>query len=464
MPALQILTIRSHATILKRLEEDLNAISLVLKGNEAGFDRPISHDLIDSINKLEQLSLQLSKTELIRAQQLLRYLFSMLEKHGESILSSNTTRIQRKQLLARIETSSHNIGTVPQLNAAVELPASQFLPKRIEKTKNDWKEISCPNPSRTARTIEQGKLAFLMRDRKCSVRSALRAEIQNKQFYVVENGNMQQYLNLMDKEYYKEGLFDADHLQPSTGLINRLKEMVEYMNLDPFFKKDMLSSRYNDDYFIVNSDGNVSGNYWLYASHYNAMQNLWFLLSSDNSGDKVAMDPLQWLKNNTLGKEYLTYLSTHGKSIDQSGIFYSIKPEGMSLRSSFTRWIERNDRQLIRFCQSFSQFHHEVRDNTKAGLQSKKRMRSHPEMTAILSTTTHSMFNKANDESSLSSADAELQPEIDEIAQKKLRSNPQYQDLLSQTTKMQRDAIRTAKTEVVGQNKKDDTTSRFGKG
>ena len=46
------------------------------------------------------------------------------------------------------------------------------------------------------------------------------------------------------------------------------------------------------------------------------MQNLWFLLSSDNSGDgKVASDPLVWLETQDIGQEYLEALRSAGVSI-----------------------------------------------------------------------------------------------------------------------------------------------------
>ncbi|MCR9192772.1 MAG: hypothetical protein NXI01_08975 [Gammaproteobacteria bacterium] len=77
--------------------------------------------------------------------------------------------------------------------------------------------------------------------------------------------------------------------------------MVELMNYDPDFRREMENSIYNDGYFVPQGD-KVVGSYWLYMAHHNAMQNLWFLLGSDNAGGgKVATDPIEWLKDSSLG-------------------------------------------------------------------------------------------------------------------------------------------------------------------
>lgn len=125
--------------------------------------------------------------------------------------------------------------------------------------------------------------------------------------------------------------------------------MIEMMNYDPAFKKDMIESRFNDGYFILtnNPKSPVVGSYWLYQSYHNAMQNLWFLLSSDNSGGgKVAMDPVTWLENQEIGCEYLDNLRQQNKKIDKTGIFYSIQPGGQDLKNSFIQWAEEHNQRL----------------------------------------------------------------------------------------------------------------------
>lgn len=84
-------------------------------------------------------------------------------------------------------------------------------------------------------------MTFFCKGSQNSVRAALRDQVRNKKSSIVlMSEEKQYYLNLIDTEFYKPGLFDADHLQPSSGLIDRLKEMVEMMNIDPAFKKDMI--------------------------------------------------------------------------------------------------------------------------------------------------------------------------------------------------------------------------------
>ena len=238
-------------------------------------------------------------------------------------------------------------------------------------------------------------------------------------------------------------------MQPSSGLISRLKEMIELMNLDPTFKEDMINSEYNDDYFLEDEEGNIIGNYWLYASHYNAMQNLWFLLSSDNSGGgKVDADPISWLENNSVGKEYLKYLHDNGKFIDKSGIFYMVRPDAIALKESFTKWVEGNNLRLIKFCRLFSQVHHKLRDGIHDGIRTQKRFRSSSEMGMMLSTNAEIVLNKDPEESSVSDIDPELAEEADKLARKKLKSNPRHTALLMEAAQIQRDTIREARKEV----------------
>lgn len=263
----------------------------------------------------------------------------------------------------------------------------------------------------------------------------------------------QYYLNLIDTEFYKPGLFDADHLQPSSGLIERLKEMVEMMNIDPVFKRDMIESEYNDGYFIEKND-KVFGTYWLYASYYNAMQNLWFLLTSDNSGSgKVATDPIEWLESNDIGKGYLAYLKTSGRSIDRSGALYLVLPDGQGLKDSFVHWVETNNARLIRFCQLFSCFHQDVREQMEERIGSKKRHRSSAEVAMILDSATERAVNKGSDESSLDSDPIDRE-EVRLRTRKKLKINPNYQAALKETSKAERQAEREARQELAEEKRK----------
>ncbi len=454
MAKMKILDVRNPTTIINRLESDLRTISNGLKTeNHSGYEHPTPTELIEAIKNIDLMSRTLKNKDITRVQQLLRYLCFMLEHHESSILSSTASRAAKIQLREKLKELTNNIGTVPQLTTQVELPEKRFLPQKMNDTIKRWKKISCPNPKRTASSIEQGKITFLTRGGENAVRSALRAEIKAKKLATLDRESMQQYLNLLDTEYYKEELFDADHMQPSSGLISRLKEMIELMNLDPTFKEDMIDSEYNDDYFLEDEKGNIIGNYWLYASHYNAMQNLWFLLTSDNSGGgKVDADPISWLENNSVGKEYLKYLHDNGRFIDKSGIFYMVRPDAIALKESFTKWVEGNNLRLIKFCRLFSQIHHELRDGIHDGMRTQKRLRSDSEMGVMLSTNADIVLNKDPEESSVSDVDPELAEEADKLARKKLKSNSRHTALLMEAAQIQRDTIREARKEISAQH------------
>ena len=396
----------------------------------------------------------LGAKETTRSRQLLRYFIFLLNSYPTQLILPTSSRTAVNKLKQDIAAISKDIGVVPRLNCNVELPEKRFLPKNIEITKNKWKAIACPNPSRNASSIDTGKMTFFCKGSQNSVRAALRDQVRNKKSSIVlMSEEKQYYLNLIDTEFYKPGLFDADHLQPSSGLIDRLKEMVEMMNIDPAFKKDMIESQYNDDYFIE-ENGKVLGTYWFYASYYNAMQNLWFLLTSDNSGSgKVATDPIEWLESNDIGKGYLTYLKTSGRSIDKSGTLYLVLPDGQGLKDSFVHWVETNNARLIRFCQLFSRFHHDFREKMEERIDSKKRHRSSSEVAMILDSATERAVNKDSDESSLGS-DPIDRDEVRLRTRKKLKINPNYQAALKETSKAERQAEREARQEIAEEKRK----------
>ena len=203
MAKMKILDVRNPTTIINRLESDLQTISNALKTeNHSGYEHPTLIELIEAIKNIDLISRTLKNKDITRVQQLLRYLCFMLEHYESSILSSTASRTAKIELREKLKELTNNIGTVPQLTTHVELPEKRFLPQKMNDTIKRWKKISCSNPKRRATSIEQGKITFLTRGGENAVRSALRTEIQAKKLATLDRESMQQYLNLLDTEYY----------------------------------------------------------------------------------------------------------------------------------------------------------------------------------------------------------------------------------------------------------------------
>ncbi|MCR9192773.1 MAG: hypothetical protein NXI01_08980 [Gammaproteobacteria bacterium] len=221
MVKFRILQARSQ-TIISSLESDLNTVSQNLKsGGDLMFEHPTAAELTTAIKRIRALSEMLSKKELSRVRQLLKHFIFLLDKYEVQILSSSSTRLDKKALRDTMRGISEDIGVVPRLKSHPELPLPQFLPKKHVSTVKKWKRVACPNPSRSAKTIEGGKITFLSRDdsETSSVRAALKAAADTVSSAKVQLGPNTHYLNLSDCEYYQLGQLHADHFLPSAQLI-----------------------------------------------------------------------------------------------------------------------------------------------------------------------------------------------------------------------------------------------------
>ena len=197
------------------------------------------------------------------------------------------------------------------------------------------------------------------------------------------------------------------------------------------------------------------------------MQNLWFLLSSDNSGDgKVASDPLVWLETQDIGQEYLEALRSAGKSIDRSGILYIVRPDNHDLKDSFVSWVEKSERRLVHFCNQFAQFHHAIRDEMDSAINAGVRHRGHRETGVKLRRAAHVVTHKDTDESSLSGNSSTLDSadfeEIEDRTMRELEENAEYQDLEKRMGEIERSALRVNKRKFVD-DKPSNSSSKFGK-
>ena len=386
MPKLFITNVAqlSPQSVESMLLSDLNTISEAIKKNDYSvIERSNPQELADALVEITKILLRLNSSSQKEVEKSLRYFVFLLERHYSMIVAtpaaSSSSAIDPLQEI--VERISENVGLVSVLFGDIELPERPFLPPDIERTITRWKTIPCPNPRRTAKTIEEGKIDFIKYDGKSSVRLQLEDEAGKSTSSVKVSALSSEsetfYLNLIDFEYYKLGLMHADHLLPSQSMINRLKEMIEIMNYDSDFAAEVRGTHYFNEYFLDTTAG-IVGNYWLYMAHHNSMENLWFLLASDNTGEgKLATDPIDWLESREIGKLYLRYLESQNKYIDKRYVLYKLS-DGTSLKDSFKEWISKEHAPLIKVCQELAQSHSELRKDAISTIHedSEKQLRS----------------------------------------------------------------------------------------
>lgn len=281
------------------------------------------------------------------------------------LLESHVDMQDIKALEEELQNIMKKIGEVPRLSSTdkPKLPDRQYFPLSLKKSIENWKSQVC-------QAVKRADLAIGFHDEETArSTSAIRKNITDEYFkdeleYVkTEEGPL--FLNFMHLDYFKEGAFHADHLQPFSSIIERLDEMIETMNYDPKFAEEMQSSEFNDGYFLSIGDElnkKICGSLWLYKSYYNSMQNLWFLLASENSGSgKRDQDPVDWLSTFSAGREYIQYLESHGKFIDKKTILYTVQPDGRSLKESLKNWIIIENRPTIKAEKRLEELRQEVR-------------------------------------------------------------------------------------------------------
>ncbi len=240
MPKLSITNVAqlSPQSVESMLLSDLNKISEAIKSKDySTLERSSPEELADALKKITIILPRLNSSSQKEVEKSLRCFVFLLERHYPNIVltaaASSSSYIDPLQ--QTMESISKSFGFAPVLLSDIELPDHRFLPPNIKSTVTRWKTKPCPNPRRTAKTIDDGKIDFIKRDGKSSVRLQLEVNAATSSSSVavpissVETETF--YLNLIEFEYYKLGLMHADHLLPSESMINRLKEMIEIMNI-----------------------------------------------------------------------------------------------------------------------------------------------------------------------------------------------------------------------------------------
>lgn len=447
MPKLSITNVAqlSPQSVENMLLSDLNTISEAIKKKDySAVERSSPQELADALVEITKILPRLNSSSQKEVEKSLRCFVFLLTRHYSNIVlttaASSSSYIDPLQ--QAMKSISENFGFAPVLLSDIELPEQRFLPPDIEKTITHWKTIPCPNPRRTAKKIQEGKIDFIKRGGKSSVRLQLEAKAATSASSVavpISSGETETfYLNLIDFEFYKLGLLHADHLLPSESMINRLKEMIEIMNYDPDFATEVRESHYFNEYFLDTTAG-IVGNYWLYMAHHNSMENLWFLLASDNTGEgKLATDPIEWLESRQIGRLYLQELESQGKSIDKRYILYKVSDgvSGVSLKDSFIIWVFSNRAKIIAVCSELASLHGDLRQTVIATVDatSDRTIRSSVERQAMYHsiksniTKPKATFEDDADHSSdVSTASSDEKEQFEKRFSQKLSNDPENQ-------------------------------------
>ncbi len=356
---LAISKVRSAIDVSSKMEVDLRSISLILKSGSTDFstiDFPSPKHMIELINNAYVLSSQNNSPQSTKYKFLRRYLF-LIDRHQATIWPFGPAN-ELILLNDTIKKLSETIGVIPRLSHPVVWADQKFLPPEINrKTKQKWQRTPCEKPRR-GQTISKNEVHFIG-----APREALKENYSATSVERIETSSDDLYLNLIDFDYYKLGLMNADHLLASSSLLDRVQEMIETMNCDPTFAREMEDSIFNDNYFLTDCNGVIVGNYWLYMAYHNSIENLWLLLASDNSAGKGEKDPLTWLSQFEIGQKYLEHLAEEGKYVDKSDILYRVSNGGMSesLKDSFTSWVRESHQNQLLVYQSEARLHQKMR-------------------------------------------------------------------------------------------------------
>ena len=435
--------------IIAKMLQDLNLISQLIKTQDfTRLELPSPQDLAARLKELFGLRLKIGKkVDSEQAKRLLRRYLFLIERHISDLYPAAHNSLAELTILRKaIQDISNVIGKIPYLKSQPILPEQVFLPTEMLQTKLKWQKQFCANPRRGTAASRQ-EVHFIQRGNTISVRSELEQRAVEHKINYIDIGNGRLFLNLIDFDYYHLGLMHADHLQPSVSLIERLKEMIVAMNDDPGFRQEMETSTFNDGYFLALPTGEVVGSYWLYMAYHNSMQNLWFLLASDNAGNgKLAADPIEWLQSLEVGREYIHHLTVQGKNIDTDDILYKISDD-VPLKEAFTQWVKESKKDIIKTCRSLAQFEQTLREKVMASSDRNHLRKMRLDLYLIKDRFFRLPSPGDSDSSSFPNLSSDDSEAFDQAVVERLGKNQVYMERERQQAKTRKETIKVLKQE-----------------
>ena len=226
------------------------------------------------------------------------------------------------------------IGVVPSLNSVVTQPDEKFLPPQYQTSVKRWSKEAWKNPTRD-KSGKGEKIQFYTREANGHQYASVRLHLIEQDKSISPEGES---LSYCDADFFAHGDLQADHLQPSSNILERQQELIAMMNIDPLYKTVLFTHPLNRDYFVedlVTSE--VNGSKRFFMDYHNAIDNLWLMRPADNTGTgKSNVDPITWLASHSrFGERFLETV----RPINKAGILYTTK-DGEVLAKAARKWFQ----------------------------------------------------------------------------------------------------------------------------
>lgn len=266
------------------------------------------------------------------------------------------------QVSNKLQVIMQEIGTVPVLNKDVRLPVNTYWAKA--KTVTEWGETPWYNPSRTN---QQEKIGFFTSSsKKAGVREQLFSDEIAIESTFEEND---QFMSYSDATRLPDRELEADHFQASSIILEKQKEMVEAMNIDPIFCKEMLENSKDNYYFVKIKKGkgksatyDIVGTKNFYMEYHNCVDNIWLMRRADNLG-KSASECIDYMQESDVYVNFLTAIGGED-CISKGTILWTVNNDefqyhGMLLAQAMRQWFRDAYPLTIESSRRLTKFVHE---------------------------------------------------------------------------------------------------------
>lgn len=253
-------------------------------------------------------------------------IFALVIKNRLAGLTADITA----QLTVLLDEMIRVIGQVPVPNVEVKLPDE--LPAQFKKSAERWQKKLYKDPGRSSVTEP---LSFIT---KFGIDGVKRACVRKHLIKIDLNPAAPlEALSYADAAFYRHGDLHADHLQSSEQIVERQKEMILAMNIDPLFANELFPVGTASPDFLRGTNGSIVGTKYFFMRYHNCIDNVWLISAAENSGSgKGNQDALQWLeKHERFGPAFLDSITPH---LDKTTILYTVN--GEMLAAVARKWFQ----------------------------------------------------------------------------------------------------------------------------
>lgn len=273
---------------------------------------------------------------------------------NKKFLESN----KNKELKKICEKIDKNYGKIPTKLNKINLPKEQYLPPGLSKgtTQKKWAKNIYDNPCRK----ESGDNAIYF----------FTVKYDDHQFASVRVDLIEDDINLDNEEealcyaecdFYKTSILQADHLQSSSSIINRQKEMIYLMNVNEEFKQNIMKQKTCKKGYFVKEKGIIYGTKLFFMEYHNCIDNLWLINASSNTGavGKMDLEPIEWLEEQDIfGQDCLKSIG----EVNKESILYTVGKEDKILCLAVKEWYRKEYKPNILISGSLLSFEKKSKD------------------------------------------------------------------------------------------------------